>query len=34
MLADAGFGTVTVHDVPEDPLDSLYVARPGRQAGS
>jgi hypothetical protein len=33
-LADAGFGTVTVHDVPEDPLDSLYVARPGRQAGS
>lgn len=28
MLADAGFGTVTVHDVPDDPLDSLYVARP------
>jgi trans-aconitate methyltransferase len=27
MLADAGFGTVTVHDVPDDPLDSLYVAR-------
>jgi SAM-dependent methyltransferase len=34
MLADAGFGTVTVHDVPEDPLDSLYVARPSRPAGS
>jgi len=28
MLAEAGFGTVTVHDVPDDPLDSLYVARP------
>lgn len=28
MLADAGFGDVTVHDVPDDPLDSLYVARP------
>ncbi|SHL35251.1 Methyltransferase domain-containing protein [Pseudonocardia thermophila] len=28
MLADAGFGDVTVHDVPDDPLDCLYVARP------
>jgi SAM-dependent methyltransferase len=28
MLADAGFGAVTVHDVPDDPLDLLYVARP------
>jgi SAM-dependent methyltransferase len=28
MLAEAGFGSVTVHDVPDDPLDSLYVARP------
>ena len=28
MLADAGFGDVTLHDVPDDPLDSLYVARP------
>ena len=28
MLADAGFGSVTVHDVPDDPLDALYVARP------
>lgn len=28
MLADAGLGDVTVHDVPDDPLDSLYVARP------
>jgi 2-polyprenyl-3-methyl-5-hydroxy-6-metoxy-1,4-benzoquinol methylase len=26
MLADAGFCDVTVHDVPDDPLDSLYVA--------
>jgi SAM-dependent methyltransferase len=28
MLADAQFGDVTVHDVPDDPMDSLYVARP------
>jgi SAM-dependent methyltransferase len=28
MLADAGFRTVTVHDVPDDPMDVLYVARP------
>jgi SAM-dependent methyltransferase len=28
MLADAGFASVEVHDVPDDPLDSLYVARP------
>ena len=27
MLADAGFVDVTVHDVPDDPLDSVYVAR-------
>ena len=26
MLAEAGFPDVTVHDVPDDPLDSLYVA--------
>ena len=29
MLADAGFGDVAVHEVPEDPMDSLYVARRG-----
>ncbi|MGQ0576926.1 MAG: hypothetical protein ACT4RN_22400 [Pseudonocardia sp.] len=28
MLADAGFADVDVFDVPDDPLDSLYVARP------
>jgi SAM-dependent methyltransferase len=28
MLADAGFSRVEVHDVPDDPLDSVYVARP------
>ena len=28
MLDDAGFVDVTVHDVPDDPLDSIYVARP------
>jgi SAM-dependent methyltransferase len=28
MLADAGFDNVTVYDVPDDPLDSIYVARP------
>lgn len=27
MLADAGFVGVTVHEVPDDPTDSLYVAR-------
>jgi SAM-dependent methyltransferase len=26
MLAAAGFADVAVHDVPDDPLDSLYVA--------
>jgi SAM-dependent methyltransferase len=26
MLAEAGFPDVTVHEVPDDPLDSLYVA--------
>jgi SAM-dependent methyltransferase len=28
MLTDAGFGQVAVHDVPDDPFDVLYVARP------
>ena len=27
MLADAGFSEVEVHDVPDDPVNSLYVAR-------
>jgi SAM-dependent methyltransferase len=27
LLADAGFVDVEVHDVPDDPLDSVYVAR-------
>ena len=27
MLADAGFADVTVHEVPDDPTNSLYVAR-------
>jgi SAM-dependent methyltransferase len=27
MLADAGFEVLGVHDVPDDPLDSVYVAR-------
>ena len=27
MLADAGFGDVEVHPVPEDPMDSIYLAR-------
>jgi SAM-dependent methyltransferase len=27
MLADAGFVDVTVHDVPDDPFDVVYVAR-------
>ncbi|PVZ05003.1 class I SAM-dependent methyltransferase [Actinomycetospora cinnamomea] len=31
MLADAGFVDLAVHDVPDDPLDSLYVARKGAQ---
>ncbi len=26
MLAEAGFTGVVVHDVPDDPIDSLYVA--------
>jgi SAM-dependent methyltransferase len=26
MLADAGFVDVTVHDVPDDPFDSVYLA--------
>jgi hypothetical protein len=29
MLADAGFVTVEVHDAPDDPFDSVYVARKG-----
>lgn len=27
MLADAGFATVEVHDVPNDPFNSVYLAR-------
>src|SRR3712207_1213135 len=27
MLGDAGFVDVTVHEVPDDPFDSVYVAR-------
>jgi SAM-dependent methyltransferase len=27
MLADAGFEQVEVHEVPDDPMDSLFVAR-------
>lgn len=27
MLTDAGFDDVAVHDVPDDPIDSLYVAK-------
>src|SRR5262245_3037017 len=27
MLADAGFAGIEVHDVPDDPLDVVYVAR-------
>jgi SAM-dependent methyltransferase len=27
MLAEAGFDDVAVHDVPDDPMDSVYVAR-------
>lgn len=27
MLADAGFVDVTVHEVPDDPLNQVYVAR-------
>jgi hypothetical protein len=27
MLADAGFADITLHDVPDDPLDTLYVAQ-------
>jgi hypothetical protein len=26
MLAEAGFIDVTVHDVPDDPMDSVYLA--------
>ena len=26
MLAEAGFVEVTVHDVPDDPIDSVYLA--------
>jgi hypothetical protein len=32
MLTDAGFADVTVHDVPDDPFDVLYVARPAGTA--
>jgi hypothetical protein len=27
MLADAGFTEVSVYDVPDDPFDSVFVAR-------
>ncbi|WP_019874309.1 class I SAM-dependent methyltransferase [Sporichthya polymorpha] len=27
MLAEAGFEVLAVHDVPDDPLDSVYVSR-------
>jgi SAM-dependent methyltransferase len=30
MLAEAGFVDVAVHDVPDDPFDSVYVARTPR----
>jgi hypothetical protein len=30
MLADAGFGDVRVHDVPDDPLNQIYLARAAR----
>ena len=26
-MAEAGFVDVAVHDVPDDPFDSVYVAR-------
>jgi hypothetical protein len=29
-LLDAGFTRVDVHDVPDDPINSLYVAATGR----
>jgi SAM-dependent methyltransferase len=29
MLAGAGFVNIEVHDVPDDPFDSVYVARKG-----
>jgi hypothetical protein len=33
MLDEAGFVDVAVHDVPDDPFDSVYVARtPARAA--
>ena len=35
MLVEAGFADISVHDVPDDPLDSLYVAhRVGRGSTS
>jgi hypothetical protein len=27
MLTDAGFVEIDVHDAPDDPFDSVYVAR-------
>lgn len=30
MLADAGFTDVTVHEIPDDPLNQVYVARTAR----
>jgi hypothetical protein len=26
MLSDTGFIDIEVHDVPDDPMDSLYIA--------
>jgi SAM-dependent methyltransferase len=34
MLAQAGFAEVEVHDVPKDPLGSIYVCRPSLGHGS
>ena len=27
MLADAGFGDVTVHEIESDPFNNYYIAR-------
>jgi hypothetical protein len=27
LLAEAGFGDVTVHDAPGDPMDAIFVSR-------
>jgi hypothetical protein len=33
MLDEAGFVDVAVHDVPDDPFDSVYVARTRTPSG-